>query len=55
MRKVALVLAVAHREFLEMPLEELLAPLAPGGLVVDVKSALDKAMIEKRGFAYWRL
>ena len=51
----ALVLAVAHREFLEMPLEELLAPLAPGGLVVDVKSALDKAMIEKRGFAYWRL
>jgi UDP-N-acetyl-D-galactosamine dehydrogenase len=51
----ALVLAVAHREFIEMPLEELLATLAPGGLVVDVKSALDKAAIEKRGFAYWRL
>jgi UDP-N-acetyl-D-glucosamine/UDP-N-acetyl-D-galactosamine dehydrogenase len=51
----ALVLAVAHREFVETPLEDLLAPLVPGGLVVDVKSALDKATIEKRGFAYWRL
>jgi UDP-N-acetyl-D-galactosamine dehydrogenase len=51
----ALVLAVAHREFLDQPLSGLLASLAPGGLVIDVKSALDKAKVEALGFGYWRL
>ena len=32
----ALVLAVPHREFLERPLAELLAPLEPDGIVMDV-------------------
>jgi UDP-N-acetyl-D-galactosamine dehydrogenase len=51
----AIVLAVAHREFISQPLSRLLAPLLKGGLVVDVKSALDRAEVEGLGYAYWRL
>jgi hypothetical protein len=29
--------------------------VAAGGLVVDVKSVLDKAAVERLGLAYWRL
>jgi len=51
----AIVLAVAHEEFRSRGLPDLLAPLSKGGLVVDVKSALDRAEVEALGFAYWRL
>ncbi|MCX7804630.1 MAG: nucleotide sugar dehydrogenase [Planctomycetota bacterium] len=50
----ALILAVAHRQYLEMPVGRLLAPLKPGGVVVDVKSALDPAAVPRR-FEYWCL
>ena len=51
----ALVLAVAHQEFLSRSLDELLARVVPQGCVIDVKSVLDKTEIERRGLKYWRL
>ena len=51
----ALVLAVAHRDFLDMPFERLARSLKPGGLLVDVKSRLPRATITSAGFEYWRL
>ncbi len=50
----AIVLAVAHRQYLEMTTGRLLAPLKPGGIVVDVKSALSPEAIPSR-FEYWCL
>ena len=49
-----IVLAVQHRAFLERPLGELLGGLRPGGVVVDVKSALDPALVPP-GAVYWCL
>ncbi|HEY2630297.1 MAG TPA: nucleotide sugar dehydrogenase, partial [Usitatibacter sp.] len=51
----AVVLAVAHDEFISMGLPKLLGKLVPGGCVVDVKSALDRARIQEMGFTVWRL
>ena len=51
----AIVLAVAHREYLAMQVETLTASLQSGGCVVDVKSVLPRAEIVSRGFAVWRL
>ncbi|MBI4995606.1 MAG: nucleotide sugar dehydrogenase, partial [Rhodocyclales bacterium] len=50
----AVVAAVAHREYLGMPLSDILARLKPGGLFVDVKSAYDQAAIGKAGYMLWR-
>jgi UDP-N-acetyl-D-galactosamine dehydrogenase len=51
----ALVLAVAHREFLSMPLERMLAKVRPDGCVIDVKSALPREAVQSHGPAVWRL
>ncbi len=51
----AMVVAVSHRDYLAMPLAELTAPLAAGGVFVDVKSAYDPAAIRAAGFNLWRL
>lgn len=51
----AVVLAVAHQAYLAMPLNQLLATLKPGGVVIDVKSALDRAAVADLGFTLWRL
>ena len=50
-----LVIAVGHSLYREMSLEELLANLNPGGVIMDVKSILPRAEIKKRGFVLWRL
>jgi len=50
----ALVLAVPHQEYLARPLHELLAPLASGGVVADVKSALDPTGLPP-ALSYWSL
>ena len=50
----AVVLAVPHRHYTEMPLDRLLAGLRPGGIVIDVMSALDPAQVSVR-FRYWSL
>ncbi|MDO4547086.1 MAG: nucleotide sugar dehydrogenase [Clostridia bacterium] len=54
------VLAVAHDEFKSMSLDALKAMYREGSapderVLIDVKSILDKAEVEKSGFRYWRL
>jgi len=50
----ALIVAVAHRAYLEMPREQLLVGLRSGGVLIDVKSAIDPRDIG-RGIHYWSL
>jgi UDP-N-acetyl-D-galactosamine dehydrogenase len=50
----ALVLAVSHKWYLDRGTDRLLAPVRDGGIVVDVKSALDPKTM-KRGLRYWSL
>ncbi len=50
----ALILAVPHRQYMEMPTRSLLALVREGGVVVDVKSVLDPAGVD-RGLHYWSL
>lgn len=51
----ALVAAVSHRHYLEMPQARLLEKLQPGGLFVDVKSSYDAQALAREGFQVWRL
>ena len=51
----AIVLAVAHREYLAMQVEALTVSLQAGGCVIDVKSVLSRGEIVSLGFAVWRL
>ena len=52
----ALVLAVAHKSFLDASVETLLAPLRDGGIFVDVKSALTPGKVSgERRIRYWSL
>jgi UDP-N-acetyl-D-galactosamine dehydrogenase len=51
----ALVVAVAHREYLQRPLAELAAKVIPGGCFVDVKSRFERGVLERRGLRVWRL
>ena len=48
----ALLIAVAHREYAQLPAERLLAGLSPGGVVVDVKSLIAE---QDRPERYWSL
>ncbi len=51
----AMVLAVAHREYRERPLDELRAKLRPHGALIDVKAAFDRAAVAAAGIDLWRL
>ncbi len=51
----AIVAAVAHRQFVDMPLSGLLGKLAPGGVFCDVKSLYDPAALAAAGARVWRL
>jgi UDP-N-acetyl-D-galactosamine dehydrogenase len=50
----AIVAAVAHREYLAMPLADLFGRLRPAGVFVDVKSAYDPVAIRSAGYTLWR-
>ena len=50
-----LILAVSHKQYLDMPMESLLARIKPGGVLVDVKSALDPKKIPAGRVHYWCL
>ncbi len=50
-----LVLAVAHKDYLSRPLDHLLEKVRAGGVVIDVKSVLDRKQIADRGLTLWRL
>ena len=43
----AIVLAVAHREYVAMQIEALTASLQPGGCVIDVKSVLSRGKLPR--------
>ncbi|MHB1374529.1 MAG: nucleotide sugar dehydrogenase [Thauera sp.] len=51
----AIVAAVAHKEYLEMSLPNLLGKLVPGGVFSDVKSSYDPAALREAGARVWRL
>ncbi len=51
----AIVVAVAHAEYLNMGASALLGKLRPGGVFTDVKSAFDRRVIEEKGAIVWRL
>jgi UDP-N-acetyl-D-galactosamine dehydrogenase len=54
-RAEAVVLAVAHRQFLARPLEDYLAKVVERGCFIDVKSQLDTAALRRAGLTVWRL
>lgn len=54
-RADALILAVAHRDYLQRGSEEFLGKVAPGGCVLDVKGALELDALRRGGCTCWRL
>lgn len=51
----AIVAAVSHRQYMEMPLANMLAKLKKGGVFADVKSAHDPVAIRASGATLWRM
>lgn len=51
----AIVAAVSHRQYKEMPLADMLAKLKKGGVFADVKSAYDPVAIRASGATLWRM
>jgi UDP-N-acetyl-D-galactosamine dehydrogenase len=51
----ALVLAVAHRPFVELPQSAYLDKIVRRGCLVDVKSVCDAAAFRRQGLRVWRL
>jgi UDP-N-acetyl-D-galactosamine dehydrogenase len=51
----ALILAVSHKQFVDQPLSFLLDRVKPGGVLVDVKSALDPSKLPASRVSYWSL
>lgn len=51
----ALILAVSHRQFVSQPIDFFLDRLRPGGVLVDVKSALDPRTLPPGRVSYWSL
>jgi UDP-N-acetyl-D-galactosamine dehydrogenase len=49
-----LIFAVPHQQLLDKPTAELLAPLRSGGLLLDIKSAIDPRALPK-SLRYWSL
>ncbi|MHB1512450.1 MAG: nucleotide sugar dehydrogenase [Acidiferrobacter sp.] len=51
----AMVVAVAHKDFLARDSESLAAKIKPGGVFSDVKSQFDVQSLSARGLTVWRL
>jgi UDP-N-acetyl-D-galactosamine dehydrogenase len=51
----AIVVAVAHREFSERPIDQVLSKLTVGGVYIDVKCTADAQALKTRGVNVWRL
>ncbi len=51
----AMVLAVAHKYYMDMGVVELVKKLRPGGVFVDVKSIFDESIVVAQGRRSWRL
>ena len=51
----ALILAVPHKRYLEMPTQNIVKKVVRGGCVIDVKSVLDAQALRREGLRVWRL
>ena len=51
----AVVVAVAHEDYLQRPARDYLAMLRRGGCFVDVKARFDRLLLERAGVRVWRL
>jgi UDP-N-acetyl-D-galactosamine dehydrogenase len=51
----AIVLAVAHNEYVEMDQRTLLSKVIRGGCFIDIKSKYDRTKLEAEGLLVWRL
>ncbi len=51
----ALILAVAHREYRERPVQDFILKIAQNGCLIDVKSMTDPAQVKKGSVNFWRL
>ena len=51
----ALIIAVPHRAFLELPTAEVMKKVVRNGCLIDVKSALDPIPFRAEGIQVWRL
>lgn len=54
-RAHAIVVAVAHHDFIARPLSDYVEKLTAGGCFVDVKSKFDLDTLRQHGLAVWRL
>jgi UDP-N-acetyl-D-galactosamine dehydrogenase len=51
----AIVAAVSHTTYLEMPLSRILQHMKSSGVFIDVKSAYSATVINEAGYSLWRL
>jgi UDP-N-acetyl-D-galactosamine dehydrogenase len=51
----AIIMAVPHREYLDMPLSDYQQKVVEGGCIIDVKSKFDREALYAAGFCVWRL
>jgi UDP-N-acetyl-D-galactosamine dehydrogenase len=54
-RADAIVVAVAHNEYVSLPIEVLATKVIDGGAFIDVKAVYDEKTIKSAGFKLWRL
>ena len=54
-RAEALVVAVAHRQFIDRPLDQFQSKLSERGCFIDVKSRFDLPALREAGVTVWRL
>jgi UDP-N-acetyl-D-glucosamine/UDP-N-acetyl-D-galactosamine dehydrogenase len=54
-RADAMIVAVAHRQFIEMPLTQFQTKITDKGCFIDVKSQFDPAALREAGLNVWRL
>ncbi|PTQ79144.1 UDP-N-acetyl-D-galactosamine dehydrogenase [Nitrosospira multiformis] len=54
-RADAMIVAVAHRQFTDMPLTQFQTKITDKGCFIDVKSQFDSAVLREAGLNVWRL
>jgi len=54
-RADAIVVAVAHQQFVSMPLADYYAKVVERGCFIDVKSRFDMSVLQQAGLTVWRL
>jgi UDP-N-acetyl-D-galactosamine dehydrogenase len=51
----AVVVAVKHKEYMQLPFADITGLIKKGGVFVDIKSAFDPSAVKKAGFRLWRM